>query len=77
MLNKVQASPAAPPTVGEYLTPRAAAALLAVSVASLARWRMRGTGPAYCLVSRRAIRYQRAAISAWLSERERNSTATA
>ncbi len=77
MFNKIHTSPAVPPTSGEYLTPRAAADLLAVSVASLARWRMQGTGPAYCLVSRRAVRYSRATISAWLSDRERGSTSAA
>ena len=77
MINKLHATPAVPPTLGEYLTPRTAADLLAVSVASLARWRMQGTGPAYCLVSRRAVRYSRETISAWLADRERGSTSSA
>jgi hypothetical protein len=53
----------------------AAAKLIGVSVGFLEHARTRGDGPAFVVVSKRRIRYRPEAIEAWLSGRERRSTA--
>jgi len=58
----------------EYLDPRRAAEYLLVSVATLGRWRMHGTGPAFVLCSPRMVRYSRAALDQFMRNRERLST---
>jgi predicted DNA-binding transcriptional regulator AlpA len=46
-----------------------ASALLAVSPRTMERWRAERTGPPFVRLSARAIRYSRAALRRWLSER--------
>jgi hypothetical protein len=48
------------------LKPSEAATLLRVSPSTLAKWRMRGEGPAFIRCGRRLIFYDVAAIEAWL-----------
>ena len=53
----------------ELLAPRPAAKYLGVSHWALARWRQRGRGPDFIKLGGR-IRYRRAALDAYLHERE-------
>lgn len=53
----------------EYLTPRAAAALLSLSVATLAVWRSQSKGPRYSRVGGR-VRYPKADLVAWVESGE-------
>ena len=58
------------------LTPREAAELLSLSVATLAAWRVRRSdGPPYTKLLGSAIRYDRAELEAWIEAQRRNSTA--
>ena len=57
------------------LLPAAAAALLGVSVDTLADWRCRGGGPRYVRVGR-LIRYRDADLQAWLATRVCVNTGT-
>ena len=56
------------------LSPADAAEYLGVSAKFLATLRCSGGGPRYALLSSRMVRYRRADLDAWLSERLRNST---
>ena len=70
--------PAAP-----LLDENAVAARLGLSVRTLRNWRVRGVGPRFIRLSRRAVRYAQADVDAWLaartvcstSERERDDNA--
>jgi predicted DNA-binding transcriptional regulator AlpA len=56
------------------LTPKEAATRLKVSTSWLAKARMRGEGPPYVKVGRRAIRYIEAVVIQWMKGRQRMST---
>ena len=51
-----------------------AAFLLGLSRRTLEALRLRGGGPAYYLVGRRACRYKRSDLTAWLDSRRRKNT---
>ncbi|MHB1313015.1 MAG: helix-turn-helix transcriptional regulator [Gemmatimonadaceae bacterium] len=53
------------------LTPAECAKLLGVSTSTLQAWRALGKGPSFAKLSRRTVRYQRAAIAAWLAANQR------
>jgi excisionase family DNA binding protein len=62
-------------TPGNFLTPEQAAQVLGLSVKTLATWRSTGRHAVpYIRVGAR-IRYRRAALDAWLADRQRTSTA--
>ena len=51
-----------------------AAALLGLSPSTLAKMRLRGDGPAFLKVGRRAVVYDPADLEEWLATRRRTST---
>ena len=53
----------------QWMTQREVAGLLGVSVETLRRWRRASTGPAARRLGPRVVRYDRAAVLAWLSTR--------
>ena len=57
------------------LTTAEAAVLLGLSPRTLEAFRVRGGGPIYFQVTRRAVRYRREDLDAWLFARRRRSTA--
>jgi predicted DNA-binding transcriptional regulator AlpA len=72
---KRPATPPRPPRPGaDLLEPSEAAHLLGLSVATLARWRMAGKGPAFVRPAPRLVRYRRADIDAWLGAAVRSTT---
>jgi hypothetical protein len=58
----------------ELLDTRAAAAVLGLSHRTLECLRVRGGGPAYVRLSRRAIRYHPADLEAFIEQSRRSST---
>lgn len=58
------------------LSPRAAAAHLALAVQTLARWRTEGGGPPFFKIGG-AIRYDTRDLDTWLNAKRRNHTAPA
>ena len=56
------------------LTEKDVAAMLSLEPATLRNWRVKGEGPPFVRLSRRAIRYSRADVSEWLASRTRRST---
>lgn len=56
--------------MAELLTIDEAAAYLRVPVETLRKWRSQGTGPRAARVGRH-LRYRRAEVDRWLTERER------
>lgn len=64
-------------TTNTLLTPRGAAAHLAVTERTLAQWRWKGFGPAFVKLSGRAVRYQLDALIAWVATQVRTSTSDA
>lgn len=62
------------PDPDELLRPDETAAVLKFSVRTLEAMRLRGGGPLYIALSRRAVRYRRSDIDAWIASRERRST---
>jgi predicted DNA-binding transcriptional regulator AlpA len=64
--------PSAPVVV--LLTPKEAAKVLKVSLSWLAKARMRGDGPPFIKIGRRAIRYSEAALVQWTKSQQRMST---
>jgi predicted DNA-binding transcriptional regulator AlpA len=71
------ASPAVELSVGSpLLNVSEAARYLALSEATLNKWRVTGAGPAHYKMSTR-IGYRRDDLDAWLASRRRNSTADA
>jgi len=58
----------------ELLTPREAASFLRLSESCLAKARMRGDGPKYRKLSRRAVRYLKADLLDWLRACAKTST---
>jgi excisionase family DNA binding protein len=53
----------------DLLTATEAAEFLGLSQSSLEKYRRQGFGPAFVRVGRRAIRYPRASVEAWLAQR--------
>jgi excisionase family DNA binding protein len=66
-----------PPLADPLLTVEDLAALLGVAARTLDDWRQRGCGPRYISMSRRAVRYRKSDVDAWLGERCRASTTAA
>lgn len=58
----------------ELVAQEDAARLLAVSPRTLEAWRVSGGGPPFVRLSRRAIRYRRVDLEAWIAERVVSST---
>jgi Helix-turn-helix domain len=58
----------------ELLTTEEVAAWLGISIQWLEIARGRGTGPAFQVLSKRSIRYQRGTVRAWLKRRSHQST---
>ena len=56
------------------LTPAQAAKYLGLTTRFLEARRYRGGGPPYIAIGSRVVRYQKAALDEWLSERVRTST---
>ena len=65
------AEPANTPPV--FLTAPEAAALLRLSLVTLSRWRIEGSGPAYHKLGRRVV-YDRAELIAWAETQKRSNT---
>ena len=63
---------AAPP--GALLTTAEAAVILSLSPRTLEQLRVKGDGPPYFALGRRAVRYRRSDLDAWLDARRRKST---
>lgn len=61
----------------EVFTAKEAARFLKVSTSFLAKERMRGTGPVYVTVGRRAIRYTRSGLVNYVLKRQQCSTSAA
>jgi len=53
------------------LTPAQCAKQLGVSVSTLQAWRALGKGPTFVKFSRRTVRYQPAAVAAWIAAQQR------
>lgn len=58
----------------EILSEAAAGRMLDLSVRTLQRMRLTGTGPAFVQLTDRRIGYMRADIDAWIAARRRTST---
>ena len=56
------------------LTETAVATRLSLSPATLRNWRVKGLGPPFVRLSRRAVRYEAAAVDEWIAARARRST---
>ena len=54
-----------------------AADRLGVSAQTLVKWRVTGEGPAFVKVSHKCVRYEQAALDAWVASRRRRSTSEA
>lgn len=59
-----------------YFDEKAAAEFLSLSVRTLQKWRYEGGGPPFVRISRRAIRYSREELKAWMDARTLESTAS-
>ena len=59
----------------EYLTVKEAAEYLRLAPQTLDKFRHFGGGPEYIRVTARAIRYERAALDAWMAERRQTACA--
>lgn len=53
---------------------RAAAQFLGISVRTLERYRVSGTGPRFCRLGRRLVRYREADLEEWVRRSLRAST---
>lgn len=58
----------------EYLTVQQAAAFVSLSADYLNKLRSTGGGPVFVAIARRAIRYRRADLVAWMDSRRRAAT---
>jgi predicted DNA-binding transcriptional regulator AlpA len=63
-----------PPDSRRLLTEAAVAARLSLSPATLRNWRVRGFGPPFVRLSRRAVRYEAEVVDNWIAVRARRST---
>jgi predicted DNA-binding transcriptional regulator AlpA len=59
---------------GGLLTEKDVAATLGLQPATLRNWRVKGEGPPFVRLSRRAVRYRRTDVDQWLASRVRRST---
>jgi predicted DNA-binding transcriptional regulator AlpA len=59
------------------LTEKQVASMLSLEPATLRNWRVKGQGPRFVRLSRRAIRYSRVDVGEWLASRARRSTSVA
>jgi len=76
-MSSVVAGPAGraiPTDPDSLLLPVEAAHVLGLSHRTLESWRVRGGGPPFVRMSARAVRYRRASLLDWASERQRHST---
>ncbi len=71
MPNDIQAL-AVPPSA--LLTTAQAAAIFCLSPRTLEQLRVKGGGPPYFALGKRAVRYRRSDLNAWLDARRREST---
>jgi predicted DNA-binding transcriptional regulator AlpA len=53
---------------GEFLTDQQLATMLGVTTRTTLRWRREGSGPKYCRIGPRYIRYFRTDVLAWAAE---------
>ena len=63
---------AAPPSA--LLTTAQVAAILSLSPRTLEQLRVKGGGPPYFALGKRAVRYRRSDVDSWLDARQRKST---
>lgn len=61
-------------TNSSLLNESEAARYLSVSVRTLQAWRVRGGGPTFCRLGRRAVRYRRTDIDAFVNLNKAEST---
>lgn len=61
--------------LGELLSERQAAAILNTGVQTLRNWRWNGTGPVYCKIGARMVRYRRADLAKFINAGARVATA--
>ena len=61
----------------QLLDEQCAAAFLSLSAKTLRNWRVKGGGPQYVRISRRAVRYRRKDLKLWADERIVSSTSVA
>ena len=64
----------AQPVPPSLLRPQQAAALLGLSVQTLAKYRLTGDGPPFVKVGPRVVAYRLDALEAWIVSRTRRST---
>jgi hypothetical protein len=68
------AKTADPDFLNRLISEQSAAAFLGLQVKTLQGWRVRGGGPAFVRLSRRAVRYQRRCLLNWVEARVHTST---
>ena len=61
------------PKNGPFLTPRALAAVLCVSIKTLERMRKNGNGPPFIQFATKQIRYPVVGVDAWIRKNEQGS----
>lgn len=61
----------------EYIRPEEAAKFLKLSSSTLAKMRVKGTGPSYTKAGPKVVLYRTKDLCAWLESRIRNSTSEA
>lgn len=74
--NRVATRSKSPASGAMFLSPTQAAGLLGISLVTLGRWRIEGSGPQFCKFGR-VVRYDRDELSAWARSRTRRSTSEA
>jgi len=63
-----------PDYLNRLISEQAAAEFLGLEVKTLQGWRVKGGGPAFVRLSRRAVRYQRRRLLNWVEARVHTST---
>ncbi len=63
-----------PDYLNRLMPEQAAAEFLGVEIKTLQAWRVKGGGPTYVRLSRRAVRYQRRAMLTWIEGKCHTST---
>lgn len=56
-------------TDDDLLTPEATAEMLDKGVSTLERWRADGSGPPFCRIGKRSVRYRLGDLRAWIAQR--------
>lgn len=59
----------------QMVPPAVLADELGVTESALAKWRAEGTGPPFCKLGHKVVRYPRSGVEAWKSARVRARTA--